>query len=504
MERAPLRVLRARVPETALAATFRDVRLALLALSLLLLAGRATDVEREFKKVERRMYGPDEEIRDACEGAVVEDLATELDRSLEIRKSDVVVRGTKPADLRACVRGVAKTGIVDSWTLEPDGDEFVLRMRLVRARRDPNVIGKRKREKSDREAAAALTKLWEERKPAGETLAPELLAPDLFHLRQARWVAGVVTVEGIAETPIAVAAYRKLVDPLVASGPRVEYAIDVAGDLVPPPPFPETGLLRASLREAPPTAMLRLFAHLDRRDFVLPSGIGSRRTGAIGGGWDGLVAKIAKESDRAALRVGAIDVFAPKGTPQPRPATWDGERITLELEGVRGSHLWTLLAAASGRTITGPDLAPLDVQLRGVAWDQALEAIALAHGCKVTGAAERAVVCPPGVPVAPPPAAVVSSAATVAGTVAQEGPLPPLERAPARDLRVIALGRREASKRWLAIVETPDGFRAVVRDGVVLGREGARAVVEETGVSLLLERADAEGKTHAVAAPLRF
>jgi hypothetical protein len=489
-----------------------------------------SEIEKNFRKVERHLDGPDADLRAAC-GAparafAVEDRPAETAKGVTRRLSDVTFSGASGADLRNCARGVVRAGVVEGWRLAPatDGNGYTLSMRLLRARRDPHNLGWQHTDDSDREAAASLTAMWKSHVPAAEALAPEVLAPDLVNLTEAAWNAGNVTIEGTAADERFADAYDRVLKPLTGSL-HVERKIDLvrpddgARLALDPVVVPPRGLLRAAVREAPPSAVLRVFAELDRRDFVMPSG-GARRNGTVAGGWNGVVQKLAADLGRAPRHVGAIDVFAPIGSATPPEPSRSGKRVDLDLEGIDPSKVFTLLAVAGGVEIRGPaGLPSIDVHLRAVPWDQALDAVAATHGCRVTieGSA-RVVHCPTTVD----EAEVVTLDVTPAGAENEKVPadiiatktptapdpvllaVPPLERFPASALRVVALATREGGSRWVAVVQTPDGLDVTVRTGVRIGIDGGLAVVDEHGVSVVLKRADADGNAVLTAIPLVF
>lgn len=460
----------------------------------------AWQIDREFKKVERRLFGPDEKIRDGCGGALVaiRDRTPELERSLEIVRSDLRLRGANAAALRGCARTVAASGIVEGWTAtHGTGADFVVDVRLLRARRDPHVTGGVKRTKAtDKAAAAALADVWEDRNPAFEALYPEVLAPDLVDLHEARWNAGNLAFEGRSPDDRFADGYRRLVTSAVLStSARIEWSIDAARLPEVPPTMPDEGHLRGTFRDAPPGTMLHLFAELDRRDFVMASARGTH-DGTLAGGWPGILRSLAKKLDRDAVRVGQVDVLVPPGTEQPPRLAWSGKRVTLELESVRGRALWTLLSVAGKSSVTGPDLPETDVHVKNVPWDQAVDAIALAHGC-TTSAPEklaRVVTCPAALAIPPETGPATASV--------DERPL--LQRQPASALRIVALGMRDGSNAWRSVVRTPSGRHALVRTGSPIGLDGGFAVVDENGVSLVLERLRADGAITRTAIPLSF
>src|SRR5205814_2210521 len=156
---------------------------------------------------------------------------------------------------------------------------FTLTARLLRVRRDPGTsTGWRATEESQRDAAARMTEIWKSRTPRAELLGPESLAPDVIELHEARWNAGTVTIEGVADDERFVDAYKALLSPLVAGtaghAVHTEFAIDVsrpddaARFALGPIPLRDDGQIRAAVRRAPAGAILRLFAELDKRDFV--------------------------------------------------------------------------------------------------------------------------------------------------------------------------------------------------------------------------------------------
>lgn len=492
-------------------------------------AGSRT-VDREFAKVERRLYGQDAGLRTSCgapaTGYVLEDEPVERERSIELRRSTIRFEGGTPAELRPCLHAIARAGILDGWRLaRADRGGFRLEAKLVRARRDPRFTGRRAREKTDKEAVEALTGIWKDRRPGMETLAPELVAPDVAELLEARWYAGNLSIHARAADEGLARAYRGLVEPLLPEGPRVEWRLEADRPDVPEPPeMPEDGLLRIALSDAPMGAALRLFAELDRREFVVPTPDG-RRSGAIAGGWRGLVEKLADDLGRAHLRVGDVDVLAPAGTRAPRDGAWNGARVSLDLEAVPGEKVATLLAAAGDVRIDAPALPPTDLRLRRTPWDQALHALAAAHGCavdmepaapkaryalrctKAAGSAPRAV--PESHAAKPPSAGTDPVARTEVDESADEDEdadedASALERWPAWKLRVVALGARGGETRWRAIVETPDGLHVLVRTGTRLGLESGQAVVDENGVSIVLERIGPDGAPRLSAARLPF
>lgn len=477
----------------------------LLAGSVALAADREAEIESDFRKVERRLDGSDGSIRDACTTTAkvaIEDRPPETSAGVTERISDVTIRASGAAAMRPCVRGVLKAGVVEGWTVAPvtegTAGGWTASLRLHRARRNPNDAGARRTEQSDREAAARLTALWKSRAPVAGALVAEVVAPDLVALREARWNAGNFVFEGTAEDERFVEAYQRLLAPLLA-GLHVEWKIDVVRPddasrfAVDAPKVPPAGLLRAAFRAAPPGAILRALAELDRRDFVVPSA--AARDGSIAGGWNGIVKKLCDDLGRSLVHVGAIDVFAPAGTKTPSSVHRAGKKVDLDLEAVEPANVATLLGVAGGVTIEAPaGLARLDLHLRAVPWEQALDAVAIASGCAVdTPASDRR---------------RLRCASTTTPT--QDAPslglslAPPLERAPASALRVAVLATREDGKRWIAIVATPERLHVTARTGVRLGLDGGHAVVDEHGVTLILERADAQGSALLSPAPLLF
>lgn len=500
-------------------------------LALPAFAGSRT-VDREFAKVERRLYGPDSVLRNACDapvkGYAVEDEPVERERSIELRRSAIRFEGGTPAELRPCLHAIARAGILDGWRLaRADGGGYRLETTLVRARRDPRFTGRRAREKTDKEAVEALTAVWKDRRPGMEALAPELVAPDVAELLEARWYAGNLSIHARAADEGLARAYRGMVEAVLPDGPRVEWRLEADRPEAPKPPvMPDDGLLRIALSDAPMGAALRLFAELDRREFVVPSPTG-RRSGGIAGGWRGLVEKLGEDLGRSHLRVGDVDVLAPPGTRAPRDGAWNGARVSLDLEAVPGEKVAVLLAAAGEVRIDAPALPPTDLRLRTTPWDQALHALAAAHGCTVemhpaAPKARYALHCnaplPPTNTIAPDPpgnkartgsgpartSLVASSGAEEGVGGGAEGDASALERWPAWRLRVVALGARGGETRWRAIVETPDGLHVLVRTGTRLGLEPGQAVVDENGVSVVLERIGPDGAPRLSAARLPF
>ena len=53
-------------------------------------------------------------------------------------------------------------------------------------------------------------------------------------------------------------------------------------------------------------------------------------------------------------------------------------------------------------------------------------------------------------------------------------------------------------------MRTPEGLDVLVRTGTLLGKDGGHAVVDEHGVSLVLERYDSDGNPHLIAVPVPF
>ena len=466
----------------------------------------AWEIDREFRRIERRLFGPDEQIRDACGAALgaIEDRPLVLERSVEMRRSDVRLRGANAADLRACARAVAGAGVVESWRVTPaDDGAFALDVVLLRARRDPHVIGRRRSEKTDKEAAKALAAIWADRNEPFEALGPEVVAPDLLDLYEARWFAGNFVFEGRAPDDRFADGYGRLVRAVVPSGALIEWAVAADAPPAEVPALPDAGRLRAAFREAPSGALLRLFAEMDRRDFVVPSGEGTR-SGTLGGGWAGIANAMAESMGRTVLRAGQVDVFAPASAEPMERRAWDGRRVTLDLEAVPASALWTLLSVAGKAAVEGPaDLPPTDIHVKNVPWDQVVDAIALAHGCTTTAkeANDRRVVCPEGVArakVAP------EAAGGQADAPAKVDERPPLTRQPASKLEVIAYGVRDSGKYWRALVRTPDGLHVLVRTGSPIGVDGGLAVVDEHGVSVVLERLRHDGVVVRTAVPLAF
>ena len=477
----------------------------LLAGNLALAADREAVIESDFRKVERRLDGSDGSIRDACATTAkvaIEDRPAETSSGVTERISDVTVRASGAAAMRPCVRGILKAGVVEGWTAGPATEGtaggWTASLRLHRARRNPNDAGARHTEQSDREAAARLTALWKSRAPVAGALVAEVLAPDLVSLREARWNAGNFIFEGTAEDERFVEAYQRLLAPLLA-GLHVEWKIDVVRPddasrfAVDAPKVPPAGLLRAAFRAAPPGAILRALAEIDRRDFVVPSA--AARDGSIAGGWNGIAKKLCDDLGRSLVHVGAIDVFAPSGTKEPARVHRAGKKVDLDLEAVDPAKVATLLGVAGGVRVDAPaGLARLDLHLRAVPWEQALDAVAIAAGCAVeTPAPDRRLLrCSSTTTPAPEAATLGVSSA------------PPLERAAAAALRVCVLATREDGKRWIAGVATPEGLHVTVRTGVRLGLDGGHAVVDAHGVTLVLERADAQGNILFSPAPLLF
>lgn len=466
--------------------------------------GSAWRLDRELKKIERRLSGADEQIRAGCRDALVriDDRPPERERSLELRRSDVRLRGAGTGALRACARAVAGAGVVESWRVtQGSGGDFTLTMVLLRARRDPQVTGGRRREKTDREAARALAAIWEDRREAFEALAPEVLAPDLVVLDEARWNAGNLSFTGRAADDRLADGYRRLVRAAVAStSARIEWAVTAEAPPAAMPALPEDGMLRGVFHDAPAGSVLRLFAEMDRRDFVLPSS-SITRSGGLAGGWSGILHAIAKELARQPLHAGQVDVLAPPGSAPPPRRTWDGRRVTLDLEAVPSAALWTLLSVAGKAAVEGPaDLPATDLHVKNVPWDQVVDAVALSHGCGSVAedANRRRVVCGEAAPTATPAPAAPGDAAPDADE------RPPLTRFPASALRIAALGVRGTGKSWRAIVRTPPGLHVLVRTGTPLGVDGGLAVVDEHGVSVVLERARPDGTAVFTAIPLSF
>lgn len=463
------------------------------------------EIDREFKKVERRLYGANETIREGCGAALatIADRPLLLDRGVESQRSDVTIRGSSAADLRPCARAVAAAGIVEGWrATQGSSGQLTLSVVLLRARRDPHVsTGERRTPASDKLAAKELAAIWEDRNETYEALGAEVVAPDLVDLYEARWNAGNLSFEGRAPDDRLADGYSRLVRSAIAStAAKIEWAVSADAPAPSMPELPQRGTLRGTWRVAPAGAVLRLFAEMDRRDFVIPNAI-AIRGGGMGGGWPGITEGIATSVERTLLRAGQVDVFAPPGAKQPPRRAWDGKKVTLQLEGVSSKALWTLLSVASGgATIDGPDDLPLtDVQVKNVPWDQVVDAIALTYGCTVSAnaAGHRAVECPPasltGTVPAPPP---VSTPSLVE--------LPPLRRVPAGRLRVVAIGVRDTGKAWRAVVRTPAGLNVLVRTGSPIGVDGGLAVVDEHGVSVVLERAKPDGTIVRTAVQLPF
>lgn len=474
--------------------------------SLALAAEREAVIESDFRKVERRLDGSDGSIRDACATTAkvaIEDRPAETSSGVTERISDVTVRARGAAAMRPCVRGILKAGVVEGWTAGPATEGtaggWTASLRLHRARRNPNDAGARRTEQSDREAAARLTALWKSRAPVAGALVAEVLAPDLVSLREARWNAGNFVFEGTAEDERFLEAYQRLLAPLLA-GLHVEWKIDVVRPddasrfAVDPPAVPPAGLLRAAFRAAPPGAILRALAELDRRDFVVPSA--PTRDGSIAGGWNGIAKKLCADQGRVPVHVGAIDVFAPSGTKEPASVHRAGKKVDLDLEAIAPANIATLLGVAGGVAVDAPaDLAPLDLHLRAVPWEQALDAVAIAAGCAVETPApdRRRLRCSATLPPATPETAAAAASSA-----------PPIERAAASALRVSVLATREDGKRWIAGVATPDGLHVTVRTGGRLGLDGGHAVVDAHGVTLVLERADAQGNAFLSSTALLF
>lgn len=483
--------------------------LLLLALAALPLAAAAKEkmqweIDREFKKVERRLAGSDAQIKDGCGPALerIADRPIVLERSLELQRSDVTMRARNTSGLRPCARAVANAGVVEGWrATQGSSGDLSLTVVLLRARRDPHLVGVERTEATDKQAAKAMASIWEDRNPAYESLGAEVLAPDLVDLYEARWNAGNLSFEGRSPDDRLADGYKRLVTAVVTStAGKIQWAVSADAPPQAMPELPQRGLLRGTWRVAPAGAVLRLFAEMDRRDFVVPSA-GALRGGGLGGGWAGVSEGIAKSLGRERLHAGQVDVFAPSGVRQPPRRAWDGTRITFQLESVPSNALWTLFSVAGKVTVEGPDDLPLtDVHVKNVPWDQVLDAIALAHGCTTTAtdATHRAVECSSasltGVP-PPPPQPPLPLPADDRG---------PLTRVPASKLRVIAFGVRDTGKSWRAIVRTPAGLHVLVRTGSPIGVDGALAVVDEHGVSVVLERERADGAIVRTAVPLPF
>lgn len=462
------------------------------------------EVDRELRKVERRLAGSDAQIRNGCGSALsrIVDRPLVLERSLELTRSDVTMRAADTATLRPCARAVANAGVVEGWrATQGSSGDLLLHVILLRARRDPHFTGREGTKATDREAAKGMAAIWADRNPAFEALGAEVLAPDLVDLYEARWNAGNLSFDGRAADDRLADGYKRLVAAVVTStNAKIEWTVSADAPPQEMPELPDRGLLRGTWRVAPAGAVLRLFAEMDRRDFVVPSA-GALRGGGLGGGWAGVADAVAKSLGRERLRAGQVDVFAPAGMRQPDRRPWNGRRVTFQLESVPSSALWTLLSVAGKATIDGPDDLPLtDIHVKNVAWDQVLDAIALAHGCTTRTVAEnhRAVECSPASLTGAPPAP------------APPVPLPPpndrgpLTREPASKLRVIAIGVRDTGKGWRAIVRTSAGLHVLVRTGTPIGVDGGLAVVDEHGVSVVLERLRADGRTVLTAVPLPF
>lgn len=459
------------------------------------------EIDRDLKRVERRLSGADEQIRDGCGPALagIVDRPLTLERAIQLQRSDIRIRGANTAAIRPCARAVADAGIVEGWrAAQGSSGELVLSVVLLRARRDPHFTGRSRSEKSTREAARALASVWEDRNETFEALGAEVLAPDLLDLYEARWNAGNLSFEGRAADDRLADGYRRLVRSVVLStSAKIEWSVTAETPATPMPALPEKGVLRGTWRVAPAGAVLRLFAEMDRRDFVVPSA-GAVRGGGLGGGWAGISDGIAKTLGRTLLHAGQVDVFAPPGAqPIPRRA-WDGRKITLELEGVPSKALWTLLSVAGNATVEGPaDLPATDLQVKNVPWDQVVDAVALTHGCTTTAsdASHRTVECSPASLGATAPPPVVA---------APPDERPPLTRVPASALRVVAIGVRDTGKSWRAVVRTPAGLHVLVRTGSPIGVDGGLAVVDEHGVSVVLERLRPDGTVVRTAVPLPF
>lgn len=483
----------------------RPALLALLALVPLVAAAKETmqwEMDRDLKKVERRLAGADEQIRDGCGDALagIADRPLTLERSIQLQRSDIRIRGASTAAIRPCARAVAHAGIVEAWRAsQGSSGELVLNVVLLRARRDPHFTGRNRSEAKTKEAARALQSVWEDRNESFETLGAEVMAPDLIDLYEARWNAGNLSFEGRSADDRLAEGYRRLVRSVVVStSAKIEWTVAADAPWSPMPDLPEKGMLRGTWRVAPAGAVLRLFADMDRRDFVVPSA-GAVRGGGLGGGWAGISDGIAKTLGRTLLHAGQVDVFAPPGAqPIPRRA-WDGRKITLELEGVPSKALWTLLSVAGKATVEGPaDLPLTDVHVKNVPWDQVVDAIALTYGCTVSASdsSHRTVECAPA-----------SLGNTSPASVPASGPpdeRPPLNRVPASKLRVVAIGVRDTGKGWRAVVRTPVGLHVLVRTGSPIGVDGGLAVVDEHGVSIVLERLRGDGVVVRTAIPLPF
>jgi len=460
------------------------------------------EVDRALSKVERRLAGADEQIRDGCGPALakIRDRPLTLERSIQLQRSDIAIRGTTAAAIRPCARAVANAGIVEGWrATQGSSGELTLDVVLLRARRDPHFTGRNRAEKTSKEAALALESVWEDRNATFEALGAEVLAPDLVDLYEARWNAGNLSFEGRAADDRLADGYRRLVRSVVLStSAKLEWNVTADAPATPMPELPAKGTLRGTWRVAPAGAVLRLFAEMDRRDFVVPSA-GAVRGGGLGGGWAGISDGIAKTLDRELLHAGQVDVFAPLGAkPIPRRA-WDGKKITLELESVPSKALWTLISVAGKATVEGPPDLPLtDLQVKNVPWDQVVDAIALTHGCTViaTDAAHRKVECSP--------ASLGAAPAPALPAAAPADERPPLTRVPASKLRAVAIGVRDTGKSWRAVVRTPSGLHVLVRTGSPIGVDGGLAVVDEHGVSVVLDRLRPDGSVVRTAIALPF
>ncbi|HVO29404.1 MAG TPA: hypothetical protein VMV18_01655 [bacterium] len=455
-------------------------------------ADREAEIERDFRKLEKRLDGSDASIRDACgttARVTLEDRPGESAHALIERVTDVEATGTSREALLPCVRGIARAGIVEGWTLAPattgSAAAWTARIKLHRARRDPNAsAGARRTEAADAESATRLTALWRSRSPRLEAAAPELIAPDLVSLSEARWNAGNVIVEGTAEDERYLDLFRGIVASL-GTGFHPEFHLDLvrpddaARFAVEPPTVPKDGTLRVAFRHAPPGTVLRALAELDRRDFVVPAL--PARDGALGGGWNGIAQKFATDASLAPVHVGAIDVFAPAGTVEPASIHRDGAKVSLDLERVEPALLAELLATAGRTPIDVPrGLKALDVHLVRVPWTQALDAVALASGCRVAIAPDRRTLsCPAS-------DAAAARAPTPAAAAASDERAP-LERSAVSRLRVAVLATRDDSRRWIAAVETPEGVHVTTRTGTALGLEPAHAVVDEHGVAAVFD-----------------
>ncbi len=422
------------------------------------------------------------------------------------------MEGPDAAALRVCARALARAGVVEGWSLRPAAaGGYRLTTRLLRARRDPRPANAEDRARTDREAGEELAKILADRAPLAESLAPELVADDLAPIDEIAWNAGNVTIEGRAGGARWLDAYRRLVANLTSGGhPHVEWKVDLyeeTGD-GPPPALPDEGALRVSLSGAHPGAVLRLFADLDRRDVVVAHETrASPIRGHLGGGWAGIVRRLAEALGASAHRVGPVDVLVPANRPPPPRDPDDsgvpGARlasVTLDRGAAPTHEILAEIAAVAHLAIDAPPLPPTDLTMRRIPWPVALEAIAAAHGCRVrrTGERRRGLECPAsgsGTESATDPDSDTGSDAAAT-------PAPP--PTPLRSLRVAALGVRASGTRWRALVADRDGKTTLVRTGTPLGLERAPAVVDANGVTVVLERLDHAGRKHLVPVRLPF